>query len=579
MHSILPLLLSVGLSAAQESAFSPCPILGPRFPNPKSIATSTIVREALENLTKALDSYMDAGDGENGPVYPNTTSLSISLFSTEMSNSSDTFLYEYHHTATAEGNSTSEVIEAGPDTVYPIGDLTTLFTVYLFLKEAGEAYWNDPVTKFVPELQEYATKGGKGKIAWDEITLGDLAGNLGGIGGFTLHDDALNQDLASFLDEQSVPSSVKSSSCTSGNSTCGRQDFLEYFGSIARPVYSPANTPILSNSGFIILSFALETITGKPFNDLLQDSLLNELGLANTTLSPPSQSNTKIPSFKASGNVSHTSIDVEAPFNGLYSTLTDVSKLVQSIMRSDHLSKATTNRWLKPIAHTSNRANSIGRPWEIFSLPLTQQLISPMYQVRGNKGLASSHIGIATDYNLGFAIVGADTEANPDFNAWADILAREMVPALEENALKEAARKYAGTYRSVDAETDQEIQLTIARPTDSTPGLGVVAFNSSTTDLFGVYAKMASINRDALSMRLYPTDVDVGKGVDGLVMRAVLQDKSAFADAGTPTCDTWRSVDRLQVNGLGMDEFKFVVGEGGTMRLDIDALGVKLVKE
>jgi hypothetical protein len=43
--------------------------------------------------------------------------------------------------------------------------------------------------------------------------------------------------------------------------------------------------------------------------------------------------------------------------------------------------------------------------------------------------------------------------------------------------------------------------------------------------------------------------------------RAVAQDMSALADAGTPTCESWRtSVDVL---GEGLDEFTFVFGEEG----------------
>ena len=78
-------------------------------------------------------------------------------------------------------------------------------------------------------------------------------------------------------------------------------------------------------------------------------------------------------------------------------------------------------------------------------------------------------------------------------------------------------------------------------------------------------------------MRLYPTGLrEQTEGGEKVVFRAVFQDESDLGDAGTPTCDTWRSVNEFQVNGRGLYEFVFEVVDGEAMRLEVPALGLVL---
>jgi CubicO group peptidase (beta-lactamase class C family) len=123
-----------------------------------------------------------AGNSSNGPITPNTTSFSIALFSTE-NNSSDPYLWQYRHTAPSLSISTG-VKSVDADSVYRIGTLTQLFTVYTILTEAGDVHWEEPVTKWIPELAQ-ATKTLDAKsqplryVDWDDVTL--VASHLSGI--------------------------------------------------------------------------------------------------------------------------------------------------------------------------------------------------------------------------------------------------------------------------------------------------------------------------------------------------------------------------------------------------------------
>lgn len=70
------------------------------------------------------------------------------------------------------------------NTVFRIGSPTKVFSVYAFLIEAGDAYFNDPITKFVPELAALAanqTGNALTKVAWEDITIGELASHMAGI--------------------------------------------------------------------------------------------------------------------------------------------------------------------------------------------------------------------------------------------------------------------------------------------------------------------------------------------------------------------------------------------------------------
>jgi CubicO group peptidase (beta-lactamase class C family) len=48
------------------------------------------------------------------------------------------------------------------------------------------------------------------------------------------------------------------------------------------PSYPPWQTPTYSNIGFQLFTYALENITGKAFPDILNDKVIQPLGLTNT---------------------------------------------------------------------------------------------------------------------------------------------------------------------------------------------------------------------------------------------------------------------------------------------------------
>lgn len=58
----------------------------------------------------------------------------------------------------------------------------------------------------------------------------------------------------------------------------------EFFNGLLQtyPSYAPFQTPAYTNTGYQILAYALEGITGKKFQDLMREHVLEPLGLKHT---------------------------------------------------------------------------------------------------------------------------------------------------------------------------------------------------------------------------------------------------------------------------------------------------------
>lgn len=72
---------------------------------------------------------------------------------------------------------------------------------------------------------------------------------------------------------------------------------LEFFNGLLQvvPSYAPFTTPAYANTAFQILGYALETIKGKSFQSMMEDSVLKPLGLNHTYYASPPNSVGLIP--------------------------------------------------------------------------------------------------------------------------------------------------------------------------------------------------------------------------------------------------------------------------------------------
>jgi hypothetical protein len=163
------------------AAIPNCPLSGFDLPPPENLSEHPYFAQALANLTTVFQ-WLDLD--YNGTTGASNYSYSSQVFS---ANPGKPILWERYHTATNLPTlNSSGVTEVDENTVYRLGSLTKVFTVLAYLAQDGDVHWNEPITKYVPEVAELSERS-KGKrnalwdVDWEDITLGALASQVSGI--------------------------------------------------------------------------------------------------------------------------------------------------------------------------------------------------------------------------------------------------------------------------------------------------------------------------------------------------------------------------------------------------------------
>jgi hypothetical protein len=157
-----------------------CPLLGPEFPPPQRLSAHPTWKKAVDNITAVFD-YIDTSNITG----VDTFSYSIQIFST---NPGPPILWERHRTAKDLPANTTGVKKVDGDTVYRLGSVSKAFTVLAFLAEVGDVHWNQPITKYIPELANHSARSTSAdfdsvrETDWDDITIGALASQVSGVG-------------------------------------------------------------------------------------------------------------------------------------------------------------------------------------------------------------------------------------------------------------------------------------------------------------------------------------------------------------------------------------------------------------
>ncbi|KAF1968689.1 beta-lactamase/transpeptidase-like protein [Bimuria novae-zelandiae CBS 107.79] len=446
-------------------------------------------------------------------------SYSLQIFST---NPGSPLLWERHRTAKDLPSNTTGVRKVNGDTVYRLGSVSKVFTVLTFLAEAGDVYWNSPITKFVPELAKFAGRSSQvdfdpvRETDWDDITIGALA-----------------SQFFNGLD-------------------------------IMYPSYAPWQTPTYSNVAYQLLSYALENITGKPFTDSLNDRIIKPLGLNRTFYDNPPEEYGVIP-----GTVKDTywavSLGQASPGGNMYASASDLSKLGRAILSSKIIKPALTRRWLNPVTFASDFLASISSPWGIRRIQL-DRINQPhrtlsVYTKAGTFRRYTALLTLLKDYNLGFTIMMAGNPPLSNFYG-ADLLGQSLIPAYDAVARDEADRLFSGTYVQRDGAGNSTIQITTS---PNKPGLGISRWLSNGTDMLYMALVLQS---GALpwqlkipEARLYYTLLD-SKTANGTRQSF----KAVFEDTGGPAvgqqlwstdCGAWVGVTGVTYGSLPLDEFIF----------------------
>lgn len=172
MRSVVSHGMLVGALAALSTAQN-CPFLGPSYPPVTDRAAPAFVSAGA-----AFDKIL-ADAFASGKFTANDTGYAVQVFSAD----SKTPIYSTYRNPTAplQGNTTKPVT-IGPDTVFRMYSLSKLITVYTVLAKLGEKYWDEPVSKYIPEFANMQGGNPVYDADWNQITLGSLASLMSGVG-------------------------------------------------------------------------------------------------------------------------------------------------------------------------------------------------------------------------------------------------------------------------------------------------------------------------------------------------------------------------------------------------------------
>ena len=213
-------------------------------------------------------------------------------------------------------------IPNSPQTKFRLGSVTKQFTAasILLLEERGKLKVADPIKNYLPDAP----------AAWDQITIFNLLTHTSGIPNFTSFADYQSTEAAPTTPEQLVAR------------------FRD------RPLeFAPASSFNYSNSGYVLLGYLIEKITGESYVKFLQDNIFTPLGMKDSGY----DSNTRVVSNRAvgyapgpEGPVIAGYIDMSIPFSagGLYSTTGDLLRWEQALYGGKLLHQTSYQKMTTP---------------------------------------------------------------------------------------------------------------------------------------------------------------------------------------------------------------------------------------
>ncbi|HEX4594210.1 MAG TPA: serine hydrolase [Bryobacteraceae bacterium] len=209
-----------------------------------------------------------------------------------------------------------------PSTKFRLGSITKQFTAtaILLLEERGKLKVEDPVKKYMPDAP----------AAWDKITIFHVLTHTAGIPNFT--------SFADYQTSQALPTTPEKLVARF------RDKPLEF---------EPGEKWNYSNSGYVLLGYLIEKISGESYEKFLQENIFTPLGMKDTGY----DSNSAVIARRASGYapgpngpVNAGFVHMSIPFSAgaLYSTTEDLLRWEQGLFGGKVLTAASLEKMTTP---------------------------------------------------------------------------------------------------------------------------------------------------------------------------------------------------------------------------------------
>jgi CubicO group peptidase (beta-lactamase class C family) len=209
-----------------------------------------------------------------------------------------------------------------PNTKFRLGSITKQFTAasILLLEERGKLKIDDPIKKYLSDVPS----------AWDKITIFNLLTHTSGIPNFTNFPEYQKEKFTTHTPKQIV-------------------DIFR-----DRPLdFAPGEKMSYSNSGYILLGYLLEKVSGEMYQDFLQKNIFDTLGMKDSGY----DSNSAIIPRRASGyspgpagliNAEYADMSIPFSAGALYSTTEDLLRWEQGLFGGKLLSKESLSKMITP---------------------------------------------------------------------------------------------------------------------------------------------------------------------------------------------------------------------------------------
>jgi len=210
-----------------------------------------------------------------------------------------------------------------PDSKFRLGSVTKQFTAacILILEERGKLKIDDAIKKYMPDAP----------AAWDKITFFHLLTHTSGIPSFTGFPDYASTEAIATTPEKLVARF--------------RDKPLEF---------QPGEKWNYSNSGYVLLGYLIEKISGEPYSQFVQKNIFTPLGMKDSGY----DSNKAIIPHRDSGytpnekgelqNAGYIDMTIPLSAGALYSTTLDLLKWEQSLFGGKLISAASLQKMITP---------------------------------------------------------------------------------------------------------------------------------------------------------------------------------------------------------------------------------------
>ncbi|KAK1585359.1 beta-lactamase [Colletotrichum navitas] len=548
------------MSGPAAELMESAPLSAPSCPRPKPRARTRPSAPPVAAFTASLEAETAAFNG---------SAVSIGVKSAL----EDAPLVDFHFTPRERDPRGAQAVDR--HTAYRLASVSKLFPVLAALQRGDVIGWEDPLTKFIPELRD-APKGALDYHDWEEITVEAAATHIGGISGEMTTDGAA---YPGDWEAIGLPPVAEEDKPTCGGflgvPACTREEFLNVIRTSRPPSYPAYQTPVYSNLGTTLVGLAVEGATNKTLEEVLLGSILGPAGMGNTTYGKVPE-NLETLFIPADDTYYELPLGVFDPAGGMYSTTADLLRLGDAILQNRLLSPSKTRRWLKPTTFTSAPGSFVGKPWEgIASDNLTADgRLVEVYTKGGDIISYHSLLVVVPEYGMTMSVLVAGPEVSGGLFSYCMLKANELLPplvkALDEAARDDARRDMVGTY------ADEAANSTLTIAADAGWGLRLEGWRMRGFEVLPNLARYSFLgvnNTDSPPVpepaaRLYPTGLEEGNrtawralfDTSSAARRDAMDDVMFYANA---SCFSWGSIDRATYSYKALDHFELTYGDDG----------------